>query len=131
MSYSTLRWIDGEFTVHRFSAETPIPPSILSTPFTTISRTNSELSIVAPSSAPITSPKSDSDWVMFVFEGTLDFSLTGILAGIAQPLAAVGVSIFAISTFDTDYVMVKQEQKRLAQTTLIEAGYQFKEAIIS
>ena len=92
---------------------------------TTISRTNSELSIVAPSSAPITSPKSDSDWVMFVFEGTLDFSLTGILAGIAQPLAAVGVSIFAISTFDTDYVMVKQNQKGLAEATLIGAGYQF------
>ena len=125
MSYLTLRWIDGEFTVHRFSAEIPVPPSILTIPFLTISRTDSELSIVAPSDEPIDSPKSESGWVMFVFDGTLDFSLTGILAGIAQPLAAVGVSIFAISTFDTDYVMVKREQKLLAQTTLTETGYHF------
>ena len=126
MSYLTLRWIDGEFTVHRFSAEVSIPPSILTTPFLTISRTNNELSIVAPSDVPIDSPTSESGWVMFVFDGTLDFSLTGILAGIAQPLAAVGVSIFAISTFDTDYVMVKREQKVLAKDTLIEAGYRFQ-----
>ncbi|MGB1251509.1 MAG: ACT domain-containing protein [Candidatus Promineifilaceae bacterium] len=126
MSHLALRWLEGEFTVHRFSAETPPPPAILSSQFVSITRTADELSVVAPSECAIDSPKSESEWILFVFDGVLDFSLTGILAGIAQPLAAANVSIFAISTFDTDYVMVKRDQKAVAEETLIAAGYHFK-----
>lgn len=129
MNYQQLKWIEGEFVVHRFSAETPIPPTLLAQPFVTISRTADELSIVAPATIDIDSPQSDRHWVMFMFVGVLDFSLTGILAGIAQPLAAANVSIFAISTFDTDYVMVKASEKAMAEAALTAVGYQFESSV--
>ena len=57
--------------------------------------------------------------------GPLDFSLTGILAGITQPLAGHGISIFAVSTYDTDYILVKNEQLEKAIEILKNGGYRF------
>jgi uncharacterized protein len=56
--------------------------------------------------------------------GPLDFSLVGILASIAAPLAEAGISIFSISTFDTDYILVKEKTLEKAQAVLEEAGHQ-------
>ncbi len=60
---------------------------------------------------------------MLQVAGPLDFSLTGVLAAIATPLAAAGVSIFTISTFDTDYVLVKEENVAKAMEALRAAGH--------
>ncbi|GEA14854.1 MAG: uncharacterized protein PWR22_2160 [Moorella sp. (in: firmicutes)] len=56
-------------------------------------------------------------------EGPLDFSLTGILASLVTPLAKAGISIFAISTYDTDYLLVKEEQLGLAIRVLKQSGH--------
>jgi len=66
--------------------------------------------------------KCESGWRIFQVAGPLEFSLTGILAAIAAPLANAGVSIFAISTFDTDYVLVKEENLARAVEALRGAG---------
>jgi hypothetical protein len=67
--------------------------------------------------------KCDTGWRIFQVAGPLDFSLTGILSSIAGPLAEAGVSIFALSTFDTDYVMVKAQDVDQAARVLEAAGH--------
>jgi hypothetical protein len=64
-------------------------------------------------------------WRALAVKGPLDFGLTGILASIAAPLAEAGISIFAISTFDTDYVLVKAERLDDAVEALRRAGHRF------
>lgn len=103
--------------------------------FCSITYTATELSIVCPEaqvptdlSAIASSNQSatmevESGWRAFQVMGTLDFGLTGILAAIATPLAAAKISIFAISTYDTDYVLVKQENCDRAVEVLTQAGY--------
>lgn len=74
-------------------------------------------------SAPETG-RLETGWRALKVEGPLDFNLTGILAGIANPLARAGISIFAISTFDTDYVLVREVQLDNALAALRSAGHE-------
>ena len=66
----------------------------------------------------------EGNWRGFKVEGPLDFALTGVLVAIAVPLAAADISIFAISTYDTDYVLVKQPVLERAVQVLLQAGHQ-------
>lgn len=66
----------------------------------------------------------EAGWRALKVRGPLDFSLVGILASIAAPLAQAGISIFSISTFDTDYILVKEKSLVMAQAVLEEAGHQ-------
>ncbi len=94
--------------------------------FHTISRTPEELSIVCLDSAVPSEVKKESGWRILKVDGPLDFSLSGILASIAGPLANAGISIFAISTYDTDYVMVKSDKAEEALKVLTKAGHVVK-----
>ena len=82
--------------------------------------TMEEISIICPTSKLPVQPsgKVEHDWKGFKVQGPLDFSLTGILASIANPLAENNISIFAVSTFDTDYVLVKTDQFEKAKAIL-------------
>ena len=91
--------------------------------FTSISRTGEELSIVCPEAVVPKDVKREGGWRMFMVEGPLDFALTGILAAIATPLAQAGVSLFALSTYNTDYVLVKDEMAAAAVEALRAAGH--------
>jgi hypothetical protein len=76
--------------------------------FLSITYTAEELSIVCPENVVPAYIQCERHWRAFKVEGPLDFSLTGVLASLATPLAAGGVPIFTISTFDTDYILVKE-----------------------
>ena len=91
--------------------------------FTSISRTSEELSIVCPEAVVPKDVKREGGWRMFMVEGPLDFALTGILASVATPLAQAGVSLFALSTYNTDYVLVKDEMAAAAVEALRAAGH--------
>lgn len=80
-----------------------------------------------PQSVEIESDRSNTGWACFKVEGPLEFSLVGILAGIAGVLAEAGLPIFALSTFDTDYILVKREQVQVARDALISAGFSINE----
>jgi hypothetical protein len=67
--------------------------------------------------------RAERGWRAFKVEGPLDFSLTGILSRIAAPLTDAGVSIFAISTFDTDYVLVRESALEKAKRALTDSGH--------
>jgi len=102
----------------------PIPGwAVEAEQFVTISRTREELSIVAVQSAIPDGVHSERDYRAFRVRGTLPMHLVGILAGIAGPLAEAGVSIFAISTFDTDYVLVKSADLERSAAALAGAGH--------
>jgi uncharacterized protein len=118
--------LDQTFTLHRLKPEAEIPPQILNSHFFAITRTDDELSLVLPASLEVRSERSETGWACFKVEGPLEFGLVGVLAGIAGALAEAGVSIFALSTFDTDYILVKREQVRAARDALGAAGYRVR-----
>jgi hypothetical protein len=118
-----LKIIDKDFAVCRLSVESIIPDWALPSSFLSISRTHTELSIVCEGELVPLDVKSEKGWRILKVEGTLDFNLTGILASIANPLAQAKISIFAISTFDTDYVLVKQHSLVQACEALKSSGF--------
>jgi len=91
--------------------------------FQSVTRTAGELSIVCAENAVPPGVKCERGWRIFEIEGPFDFAATGILVSAAAPLAEAGVPIFAISTFDTDYVLVKQEHAGNAVRALESAGH--------
>ena len=93
--------------------------------FVSITRTEEELSIVCDERfVPFEFVAVERGFRMLMVEGPLDFSLTGVMASIAGPLAEAGVSMFAISTYDTDYVLVREERLAEAVEALRGAGWE-------
>jgi hypothetical protein len=109
--------------VCRLAPDAAFPSWLAASGFLSIARTTEELSIVCAEDAVPDAVRRESGWRALVVAGPLDFGLTGILASIAAPLAEAGISIFAISTFDTDYVLVKAERLDAAVEALIGAGH--------
>jgi len=94
--------------------------------FLSITRTTDEVSIICSDQAAPKDAKCERGWRALKVAGPLDFSLTGVLASIATPLAQAGVSIFAVSTYDTDYVLVRGENLDKTIRTLSNAGHTLK-----
>jgi len=112
---------DTLFAVARLEARAPIPA--WASEFFAVTRTADELSIVCASQSVPADVVAERGFRMLMVEGPLDFSLTGVMASIAGPLAAAGVSMFAISTYDTDYVLVREERFADAVAALREADW--------
>jgi uncharacterized protein len=119
----TLILLDQVLTICRMDRDKPIPDWALRGSFVSITRTNDELSLVCsqPDLPPDTAH--EPDWRCFQVVGPLAFSLTGVLLALTKPLAEASISIFAISTFDTDYVLVKAEDLSRAIIALTVAGH--------
>ena len=113
------------YAVCRFPADASPDPFWETSPFFTVSKTSEELSVVCVADLVPTDgvPKVERGWRCLKVQGPLDFALTGILASLASPLASAGVSIFAISTFDTDYLLIKDEQLATAANVLRREGH--------
>lgn len=123
-----LRTLPGLYAIVRLPADANVPVGVETSAFSSITRTADELSIVCESRLapkPDATVKIEGDWRCFRVVGTLDFSLTGILARLATPLALAEISIFAISTFDTDFVLVKAASFAKAQDALETRGFTF------
>lgn len=121
----TLSLLDQTFTIHRLEPNAKIPETALRSSFFAITHTDEELSLVLPDSVKIESDRSDPGWACFKVQGPLDFGLVGILAGITSVLAEAKIAVFALSTFDTDYILVKRKQVQAAQEALASEGYHF------
>ena len=117
--------LDGEFAVHRFGPDIRIPARVFGEDFFSITRTDEELSLVCPAAVSLDARKSEAGWSCIKVLGPLDFALTGILAEISGVLAREKISIFAVSTFDTDYILVKSETLKGAKAALEKNGYRF------
>ena len=93
-------------------------------PFYFVGRTDEEISLVCKTEeTPEGATERDDGWRTFRIRGVLDFSLIGILSGISTVLAENKIGIFAVSTFNTDYILVKEENFERAIKALDKAGY--------
>jgi hypothetical protein len=113
----------GRLAVCRLPPDAPLPKPPPSTTFWSATRTEEELTVVLPEEAASAGWKAEKGWRCFKVLGPLDFSLTGILASLATSLAEAGIPIFAISTYDTDYILVKEENLEKAKQALLASGH--------
>jgi uncharacterized protein len=121
-----LRVLDGDYAVSKLDRSVAIPAWADGEGFVSISRSTDELSIVCRSArVPVDDAtiQSESGWVCLQLVGPFAFTLTGILLAVLKPLAAAEIGIFAVSTFDTDYVMVKHEHLTDAIEALTSDGH--------
>ncbi|WP_330946762.1 ACT domain-containing protein [Thermomonas sp. LB-4] len=112
------------YAVARLPADAPVPAGVLEAPgFVSVSRTADELSIVCPQEAAPPAPGVDGGWRALKLHGPFAFDEVGILAALLAPLAEARIGIFAVSTFDTDYLLVKAADLPRALATLRVAGH--------
>jgi len=122
-----LEWLEFEFSVAKWTRNREMEELGL---FSFWSRTDKELSLVCPTeNLPKDVEVHEDEWIGFRVVGQMDFSLVGILAKISRCLAEKGISIFAVSTYDTDYIFIKKDFAKLAQNALESNGWNFIKSI--
>ena len=122
MKSLTLHLLPGRFAVCRLPPDAPLPEA-RSPGLWSATRTADELSIVLPEEERRPEWQAETGWRCLQVAGPLDFALTGILASLATPLAEANVSLFAVSTYDTDYVLVRNDLLGRAREALEAAGH--------
>ncbi|HIS98698.1 MAG TPA: ACT domain-containing protein [Candidatus Faecaligallichristensenella faecipullorum] len=119
-----LEWLKPEFTVCRLKA---LDQAKVGGGYLFFAKTDHELSLVCESQyAPSDAPYLEAGWNAFRVKGQLEFSLIGILSGITGVLKDAKIGVFVVSTYDTDYVLVKTAQREAAHEALRRAGYAFE-----
>jgi hypothetical protein len=119
----TLSVLWEPFAICRLPVGERVPEWALTQDFFSITRTSDELSLVCPQAGIPSGVPAERGWRCLKVEGPLDFSATGILASLTEPLARGGVPVFATSTFDTDYLMLPERDFDRAVPILEGAGH--------
>jgi hypothetical protein len=116
----------GGYVVLRLAADAPVPAPLLDAPggLVSVTRTHDELSVVCPAEAAVPADQAETGWRLLTVRGPFEFTLTGIMAALSGALAAAGVPLFALSTFDTDHLLVKDDDLARAVIALREAGHE-------
>ncbi|MEV6712094.1 ACT domain-containing protein [Lentzea sp. NPDC051208] len=116
----------GEYAVTRLAPDAPVPSGLLDLTgvLVSVTRTPAELSIIAPASFAVDADTAEKGWRLLTVRGPLEFTLTGIMAALAGELAAAGVSLFALSTYDTDHLLVRHTDLDRAVRALRAAGHE-------
>ena len=123
MARMTLAVHSQLYSIHSFSPDAPIAPEIFQQEMFFVGKTKDELSVVVPTHVSLDSLEEERDWRCFEVMGPLGFSMTGILSSVSGTLADAEISIFAISTFDTDYILVKKDKLEKAITALKKKNF--------
>ena len=112
-----------DLAIARLEAGTAVPAWAMAGEFFSITRTPDELSVVVERAQIPSGTPADGEWCALKVEGPLPLSAVGVLHSITGPLARAGISIFAVSTHDTDYLLVKAEAMGRAVQALAAAGH--------
>ncbi len=123
--------LEDRFAVCSLEPENKIPDWALKSDFSSVTRTLDELSIVCPEQNVPVEVKREENWRALRIEGPLDFSLVGVLASLLQPLAEAEISIFTISTYDTDYVLMHEDKLEDAISTLRMTGHEIQNTSVT
>jgi hypothetical protein len=115
--------MEGLYAIAKFAGDAEIPTWAAGSTFFSMTRAADELSVVAAEASVPAGLSASRGWRMLKVHGPFAFSETGVVASLANPLARVGVGIFVISTFDTDYLLVQHEDIPVAVETLEHAGH--------
>jgi uncharacterized protein len=114
--------------VCRLPAGAAAPDWLDGAPFASVTRTPDETSVVCAAASVPAGVRAEPGWRALRVAGPLDFALTGVLLSLLAPLAAAGVAVFAVSTFDTDYLLVKEAALDDALAALVGAGHRVEAA---
>jgi len=124
MKTLTLKLLNENLSIHSLAVDSKIPSVVFDASIYFIGKTFEEISIVLPSSIELESEDVEPDWQALEVVGPLDFILTGILSSISTVLSNEKISIFAVSTFDTDYILVKSNKMHEAISALRNNNFQ-------
>ncbi|WP_199431896.1 ACT domain-containing protein [Qaidamihabitans albus] len=117
----------GEYAVGRLDADSPAPPGLLDRTgdeLVSVTRTATELSLICPAALAPDGAEVERNWRLLTVRGPLAFTLTGVIAALSSELAAAGVALCTLSTFDTDHVLVKAADLQRAIEALEAAGHE-------
>lgn len=120
-----LKILDKKLKVIKLKESETVPEIVYKQDFYSITKTDEELSIVVDENVDISSDIVEENWRAIKIVGTLDFALIGILSKISTILAQAKISIFAISTYNTDYILVKSDKLENAVQILKQNEYEF------
>ena len=119
------RWLlDGPYAIVRLAPDAVVPDWATKGEFTSISRSADELSIVCPADYLPPEIGTQHHWICLKLDGPFPFDLTGVLLSFIEPLSSKGIPIFAVATYDTDYVLVQEEWAGAAVGALQQAGHE-------
>jgi hypothetical protein len=117
------RMLSSTFAIVRFAPDSAVPEWAMKGEFSSITRTRNELSVVCVAENVPPEIRSELRWICLKLQGPFPFSLTGVLLSFIEPLSSNDIPIFAISTYDTDYVLVPEDNSTKAVEMLVQAGY--------
>ncbi len=118
-----LHTLDELYAIVRLEPDAELPDWVQSGHFWSVTRSESELSVVCREEDVPTDASAERGWCALELAGPLDFSLTGVVAALVTPLAEAAVPIFVISTFETDYLFVRERDLERSVDALAEAGH--------
>jgi len=121
------RRLPGPYAIVRLAANAQVPEWATKGEFVSISRSSDELSIVCPADNLPRGVETSHHWVCLRLEGPFPFSQTGVLLSFIEPLSSNAIPIFAVSTYDTDYVLIQEEFSGAALRLLQTAGHELIE----
>ena len=120
----TIRRLEAAYAVCRLPPDSPAPPlDVHNGDLVCVARTRRELSVVCPEHRAPEGARTEGPWTALEVVGPMDLSLVGVLADLTTTLADAGVAIFAISTFDTDYLLVRDADAAPAIAALSASGH--------
>ncbi len=124
--WRSLTWLTGDYAVCRLDPGASVPdPEGSPVGLFSLTRTDSELSLVCREEDAPADGRKEMGWRVVRVGGPIPFAVTGVMAAIASALAGAGVSIFPVSTFDTDYILVRGSDAVRAERALEDAGFRF------
>jgi len=118
-----LSLLDGMYAICAFESDTPIPDWAVTASLCSITRTKKELTVVCPQNIIPAGIKHDHGWRCFRIDGSFDLNQIGVISSLAAPLAQAGISIFVVSSYDTDYIMVNEEKVEQAIAVISGDGH--------
>jgi uncharacterized protein len=124
--YLKFRWLHGYYAIARLAPDSPIPAWATQGEFTSMTRTGDELSVVCPAENLPADVHSPHHWLCLKLQGPFPFELTGVLLSFIQPLSSNGIPIFAISTYDTDYILIQESFVERALNLLKQSGHELQ-----
>jgi hypothetical protein len=119
----TLSLLPGEYAVCKLEPEHDVPEWATRSAFWSVTKTQYELSIVCPEGHVPDDIKAERGWRILEVEGPLDFSMTGVLNCLTEPLAESKISVFVLSTYLTDYIMIREKDLESAIIVLRAQGH--------
>ena len=125
----TLSVLPGRFTVCRLEPECDVPKWATGNALWSITKTRQELSIVCPEDSVPDDIQAERGWRILEVEGPLDFSMTGVLNGLTMPLAESEISVFVLSTYLTDYLLIREKDLESAITALRAQGHKIEREV--